>query len=523
MLSRESNSLDPTPNKLVQRLTFYLPFLFAVIFYSIHVTDNLFGDEFATYRWSVLGEPISTTTGKPASPFNIDILLAKFGYVLIGQDWGIRLASVLFALGTIFLTGKVAKSLLGEKYVRPSLWIAALSPMLIVFGAEARPYAVVAFSGTLLLYSTILFSERETWWRAIGLGLAGAFATLAHQVMISYLVFIAGYYGVRNKNISKYFMLASLITIPFIIRLIYLAMIYQSKAPHISVGHDPVSILNFIGRAVVAMNFGYSTFSLPELGLARNVPFMEVLYDNALLIALTTVSLCSLLFGLYRALKIYPDRSLFLILFIFVPSVIIVIVGQLGYSIVREKYLIGAIGAWFLLLSVIYKEFSAHPKLRFLIIPYLLVLVISLINYFIWPEVYSRRSYPAQLNQKIIEMAAPGDCIIAYHIAIATPNYYVFAQKSSHPFIDIYDEIRNNPQKTNVEIFDHYLRNLDQNCKENLFFIYNVAMKNMVDPDGYLLSKIDQRMTTKKFDYGRNLKLYMFQKEKNRDSDSGQR
>ena len=75
---------------------------------------GIYGDENATYRWSVLREPV-LATGKPASLLDINLALSRLCYYVIGQPWSIRIPSLIFSLGAIVAAGFLARQVLGKK------------------------------------------------------------------------------------------------------------------------------------------------------------------------------------------------------------------------------------------------------------------------------------------------------------------------------------------------------------------------------------------------------------------------
>lgn len=479
-----------------------LPFAVAVLCFSFHITGDLYGDEFATYRWAVLGEPL-LMTGKPASVLSINFTLAKLGHMIVGAPWGIRLPSLIFALATVVMVGKLARLLFGEKQQLIAMWLTALSPILIEFAAEARPYAILAFFGTAFLYYLLKFERDENWNTATLLGVVSALGCLSRIIFAANLLFGVTYYLWKRKKVTKYAIVAALIVIPVIVRLLMLFYMYESKAPKIAEGAVGVSTINFILRAGVAYNFGYSTFSLPDLGAERNVPVLSVLKENIPAIALIMVAAVGICFGTIWAARKHPRAFLFLLASIVIPSAGIIITGQLGYTIVREKYLMGVLGGYLVLLSVIFGELIGRNKSRISAIAFLFVLGISLFHYFGSSEDYSRRMYPSALNQEIISLTEQNDVIVAYHIRRSVPNYYTILD-GDYRYLDVRDDI---PEGMTLEA---YADQMERDAGDKIFLISAEGMRNMVDPENIILKSLKLRRNWERKKYGRNLSLYVF-------------
>lgn len=481
-----------------------LPFLVAFVCFSFHITGDLYGDEFATYRWAVLGEPL-LMTGKPASLLSVNVTLAKLGYMIVGAPWGIRLPSLIFALATVVMVGKLARLLFGERQQVIAMWLTALSPILIEFAAEARPYTILAFFGTAFLYCLVKFERNENWNTALLLGVVSALGCLSRIIFAANLLFGVIYYLWKRKRVTKYAIVAALIVVPVVVRLLMFFYMYESKAPKIAEGSAGVSTINFILRAGVAYNFGYSTFSLPDLGAERNVSILSVLKDNIPAISFIAIAVVGIGIGVAQTAKKYPRTLLFLFASIIIPSAGIIITGQLGYTIVREKYLMGVLGGYLVLLSAIFGELIIHKKGRISIIAFLLVIGISLFHYFISPEEYSRRMMPSALNQEITNLVGKNDVIIVYHIRRSIPDYYTILD-GDYKYINVRNDI------VKGMTLEEYSYQIESNAGDKIFLIAAEGMRNMVDPKNIILSTLKSRRDWERKKYGRNLSLYVFSK-----------
>jgi 4-amino-4-deoxy-L-arabinose transferase-like glycosyltransferase len=343
--------------RLKEAFFILLPVIVGIIGFSFHITGNLYGDEFATYRFSVLEKP-AFNDWERATTSLIFLMISKIGYLLVEDPWGIRLSSLFFAIATILMVGELAKLILGKEYRLTAMWLTALSPMLIEFGGEGRPYAMMVFWGSAFLISFIIFEKNETWWTALLLGIVSALGCLSRTIFAANLAFAVIYYLVKNRNVTKYAVAASLIVAPALLRVLILLFMYESKAPKITEGLEGVSTINFILRAGFAFNFGYCTFSLPEIGSARNVPFFSILRENLPVVFMILIAAVGIFIGGIGFAKKHRRAFLLLLGFIIIPSAGIIIAGQLGYTIVREKFLISVLGGYLVLLSAVFRELT---------------------------------------------------------------------------------------------------------------------------------------------------------------------
>jgi len=498
----------------------FIPIAVGIICFSYYITGDLYGDEVYTYYFSVMEEPAFLEAERAATSL-IFLTLARAGYFIVGAPWGIRLASVLFGIATVMIVGQLAKLLLGEKYTLIAMWLASLSPMLIEFGGEARVYVMLAFWGTAFLLCLVKFVSNENWKTAILLGIVSALGCLTQITFAANLVFGAIYYLVKRRRLTKYAIIVILLVIPVFIRaLILFLLYYESIGTKLTAGPGAVVTSNFILRIGLAFNFGYCTFSLPDLGLARNVPIISVLKENLPVFFMVLIASVGIGVGAIQFARKSPKTFFFLLGYIILPSAGIVIIGQLGYTIIREKYLIGVLGAYLILLSAIFKELTQKRMGWIPVLCFALVIGISLYHYLVLPEEYSRRMMTSALNQEIISMAEKSDTIVTYHmngqhlIPLPFPyyqtgkyglHYYTFLDKG-YNFIDINDEI---PEGLSLQKFADQI---DRKGENRIFLISVDSVQNWIDPERIVMKTFERRRELQGKRFGRNLKLYIFSK-----------
>jgi Dolichyl-phosphate-mannose-protein mannosyltransferase len=135
--------------------------------------DSLFGDEVGAY-WIVaghsLGRVIYYMGGHPPSPeLNPPLwfVLAWFSTKVFGLSaWSLKLLSLLCGTATIPLTYLLGRFTAGVRTGLAAAAIVALSPFLIYYSTEARPYALLVFlslASTLALLRAV-HGGRPGWW-----------------------------------------------------------------------------------------------------------------------------------------------------------------------------------------------------------------------------------------------------------------------------------------------------------------------------------------------------------------------
>jgi hypothetical protein len=488
-----------------QNIYILFPIITGIILFSIHITGDIYGDEFLTYSRVLQIQP-STFIAKPLYLFNNDTF-ASIGYYFIRAPWAIRVHSLFFAVLTVIAVGKLAELLLGREYQLTAMWLAALSPMLIEYGGEARPYATLAFLGTAFLFCLIKFEQSETWTNAAFLGAVSIVGCLYRMQFAVYLVYAAVYYLIKRRRITKFVILGALISIPLAWKIFESFVGYAPDTPKVPTMADPVSTLNFLIRTIFSFNFGYCTFLLPELGAARNVPFLTIIKikQNWLIIFLSVIAAQGICVGVVQYAKRQPRTLFFLLSFILLPTAGIILAGQLGYAIIREKYLIAIIGPYLVLLTAIGKELVQRRMGWIPITSFALVIAVSLYHYTVFPEKYSRRMMPSALNEKIIRLADRQDLIISYHISEHEKFYFTFLEKD-YNYIDIKEDI-----KAGMSLI-HYIKEIDQKHGKKVFIINNEMRRNWIDTHNVVLNYFKRTRKWKNLRFGRNLSLFIFDK-----------
>ena len=478
-----------------------LPLMAAGLLYSVNFTDDLFGDEFAQYRWSVLNY------GSYNLSYTLDIntQFAKIGYFLLGEPWAMRLHSLILSLGSIVLIWMVAKHCFDTRTATLAAWVAAFSPYLIEFASDARPHAIFIFAGILFLYALLLFIQNDSWPNTLLLMLSACFGLLAREMFVAFLIFGCGYYAIRHRRITLKLALVSLATVPFIIRICYRMSVLSQFSPKES-SDVPASILNLLCRLPMAFTYGYCTLNYPERDASWNISMGEVLSRNMVSVVIAGIVFCAFLVGFVQLLKKAKSQTIFLLGAVVVPISILIAVQETGFSILNEKHCAGVAGAYGVLLAGIIVHISRFTWGKCAALLYTCLVAVSLFHFYFQPEVYSRRSNFTALNSFLQGTLKNDDFLMRYRgISKKQPNYnYLTICDQADHFVNLYED------KPAGMSLPEYVTSVSAACSGKIYLIYYSIERGSVDPANCVLPVLKKQRDYVVKPYGRNLLLYEF-------------
>ncbi|MDQ5895711.1 MAG: hypothetical protein QG596_1972 [Actinomycetota bacterium] len=157
---------------------------FALRFVEFNLSS--YGDEMSTL-WIVSGNDFSTVVDLVDSDAEISppffFLMAKVFTVFGENISSIRLPSMVAGVAVIPVYYLVALRTLGRRAAYYSTAIAAVSPFLVYFSANARGYSVMILMVMLAaLALTFTVSENGRWWHWLAFSVAAALAVYSHYV-----------------------------------------------------------------------------------------------------------------------------------------------------------------------------------------------------------------------------------------------------------------------------------------------------------------------------------------------------
>ena len=468
-----------------------------------NIDGGLWEDEFITYREAVLGEPVALT-GKPATILDTQPMLARLGHFIVGEPWGIRLPSILFGLGTIFLIGLLANDLFGKEVKYLAMVMAMFSPMLIEFSGEGRPYTALAFWGIAFLYLLNRHINKEDMTSTSLLTVVSIFGLLTRLTFLGQLAVGSVIYLMNKRKLTLYSVAILIIVAPFVFRSMMEVLAYDAISTKLASATQPVEVINFTARALFSFTYGYNTLEVPDIPMSRNVPISALVSNNLGLIAIIAIVAIGMLSGFVMAARRYPGKVLLLLLYVVIPSVFTVLVAQTGYTVIREKFLIAALGAYLILLAVSFKALLRFKTGYLIMGLYFIVIGVGFYNFYTHADTHSRRMMIPELNNKILASFRAGDTLVSYTSLAIKPDYYRALREKIDPVI-VYDHAEDN------EGFSRFSQKiLKDSDGGRIFFIDDTTKRQLKDTGEIMLKTFKQQREWTRQKFGRNLSLYTF-------------
>ena len=146
----------------MKRLSSILPILVVVISIGLQIwaasRQSFWEDEAFTAQVASLGPAeVAKVVDRDVHPPLYLYLAAYWGLIYGYQEFGMRFLSILFSEFALFLTYLLATDLLGKKTGLCALILLAFSPLFLMFGHNARYYALSAVFALLEVYSMWLY------------------------------------------------------------------------------------------------------------------------------------------------------------------------------------------------------------------------------------------------------------------------------------------------------------------------------------------------------------------------------
>jgi hypothetical protein len=491
--------------------------LAALALYAFHITGDLYGDEWGhTYKVIATGSFWENIQDPSMCHPPLYFILAKFFYDIVGQPWAMRIPSLIFAAGTIVLVAFGARRMLGARFFAPAAWLAALSPFLLEFAAEGRAYAMLIFFSVATLWAFYKFLERESWKTMLLLAAAIICGALTHYFFWFEVAFISVYYLVGKRTITRYsigvFIITFALLMPFAVMLFLIQKASFRGALQVYWSAAYFSSLNFLSRLYIAINYGYSTFTLPNLDPARNVPIIEVIKNNMAVFVLVLAAFSGFFaaaVGAFRALREKRRKLLFFALGILIPVALGLCAAWAGLFLIREKHL-AIIWAPFFFLSLLLLDYMRERFWgKIAACAYLLVISVSLWHFLITPDDYTRMMNWTGMNG-VIERQIKADDTVLYYIydpRIQSAGGMASLDRSSHVLsIGLWNSANDE------NVLKNEAHRIEANARGRIFLVYNEADRNIVDPRNVVFNAFGEKRTVVPERFGRNLILYTFEK-----------
>ena len=477
----------------------------AAVAYSWHITSDIYGDEGHTYQVVATGDFAEQLSNPEMVHPPLFFVCARLGYMIVGHPWGIRLPSVLFALGTIVLVAIAAKRILGLRYVLAAAAVTASSPFLLDFAAEGRPYALLCLLSIAFVIAFFEFLRAEsirTTAAVAAVAVAGLFTHLAFSFT---LVFGAAYYLVTKRRVTRHAAAAvgvSLIVVAILLSFMMDDMAFSMKATS-KARESHLNIPNFLSRLPVALTYGFCTFKLPDLGAGRNVT-SSMVRDNVLLVSLALLSFAGMVVAVAVAWIKRTAHVGLLACGVIVPILAGIVAGLIGFFYIREKYFAGILGFYLLLIALALVRLAKRRIGWPVVAAYVVVVSVSIGHYILSPNEYSRRVDFSGVNEAIGRRIADGDAVVLFKTlgvrGLEPSQMNHIAEGTIHIIRRGSDEA--------VSPADRALE-IQRQTDGTVFLVSREVGRNFVDPGGDVLRSLQQGRTTEATRFGRNLTLYI--------------
>jgi uncharacterized membrane protein len=481
-----------------------MPIAMGIMLYLVHLRTDLYGDENATLSVVSEGHILRNLASPTLCHPPLYFVAAKACFAITGYPWAIRLPSVLAAVGTVLLIGQIARLLYGGRVALLAVWFAALSPILIEFAAEGRPYAMLAFFSTALTYTLLRFIESENWENMVLLSASLIGGLLTHYIFTVHVIFAGCYYLLRRKRLTKYAVYTTLAIAPAIILLALgiLSNAGQSSNMAAAMNANPGTILNFLARLPVAMSFGFCTFKLPNMDFTRNVT-AAMIKDNYVLFTVMLLAFFGLGWLIRRQLLIRQPHIVLLLCGIFVPVTLALVGITLGVFMAKEKYLIGTIGWCVVLVASVFGTFRKSWVARGTAVAYAALVVISILHYAAYPNEYSRHENWTGLRAYLSTSIRQDDVLLFY----CDYQEDRFDLRPNVQSVRIVHVSGDRPEQSSM---GEFATQIDASCQGIIYLINREVDRLSIDPKSETIQTLQQRRPYELKRFGRNLILYIF-------------
>jgi hypothetical protein len=257
----------------------------------------------------------------------------------------------------------------------------------------------------------------------------------------------------------------------------------------------------------MVISYGYNALWLPSLDPARNVPVIQVVKTNWLLIILIAVSSAGMFLAWIKLSTSKVRLFWFFVLGIIIPVLLGLIAAKSGLYLIREKHL-AIIWIFYFFLFLLALDYLARRKWGWFVIGcHIIVILVSLYHYIFLSNEYTRRMDWSGLIQTLEQKAVRSDSVLIYLYDIEDESLKKVALWDRG--IQKINLSSDRPQ--NISVTD-YARYLNQATYGAIYVVNNETDRHLVDPKSELLTTLGKLRTKSERRYGRNLILYRFEK-----------
>jgi hypothetical protein len=367
---------------------------------------------------------------------------------------------------------------------------------------------MLIFFSVALIWSFLNFLKEENLKNMLVLSVTALCGALTQYFFWLQLIFIGIYYLFLKRRISRYTLgVLSIVGIVLIPLFLYLMTI--PKEQYGGYVQDSWALIyfnipNFLARLAMALNFGYSTFRLPNLDPARNFTF-KILMENWVLVLFVLFSFIGIAYALVKT-AFYKNKWFWFFVFgMITPITVGIVVGSSGRNLIREKHLAVAWICNFFLLLFAFDYLLRTKKGMIFVACYMLVVFLSLFHYLVYPNEYSRRMDWTGLNRTLEEQITNSDLILLYTRNLKSLSLNKMRILDGHI------------KQKNIQVdkppnapLSEYLKIINKSVDGTIYLINHEEQRLIVDPNGEAINILKTLRSNSEQRFGHNLILYIF-------------
>ena len=247
----------------------------------------------------------------------LSYLITHFWMKIGTSDIWLRLLSVIFGVGTVWITYKLTKVLFDKNIALLSTILLAVSPYHIYYSQEIRMYSEAAFFAILSIYFLHLFLTKSKIVYSTGYILSTVALLYTHYdgsfLILAQLLYILNVYKKRLRDFILYQVVIFILYIPWIPQFITQLKNGLSVGEYLP-GWQHVLSLPFIKALPVT----FFKFSFGRIDIEDSLSFL----------ILTVSILAIVVFVLFKSFKNFRDKKYKLVaLWFFIPIISVLIIS----------------------------------------------------------------------------------------------------------------------------------------------------------------------------------------------------
>ena len=383
--------------------------------------QSLWLDEVLTVIWSQLnsvGQIISTLSVSDNSPPLYYIFL-HFWMKLGADEFILRLPSAIAGLITVFFVYKIGELVYSKKAGLIGAFLISIAPMFIWISQEARMYSFLAMFSLVSFYYFIKATRENSTSTWAKYAFISVLALYTHYFAIFTFFAEFVYFLVNIKRFKllkvKYFITLGVILLVYIPCIWFMLKQVSSSARLHQGLFSPTAWA--IPHTFFELSVGYSLAIIELSNFSKNLP-----YNLTVLLFSGAIFSILFLYGLIWAIRF--KKVLGIILCYLLIPVLVSYVVSFKIHVFGAKYLVGAAGAYFLILTFGLLNLKNRPLKVVLFAWLIAVHCFSLSNYY-FNDNYAKG--PWRDVAKLLESNAQKDDVILFvtgNTPVALEYYY---------------------------------------------------------------------------------------------------